>query len=151
MSLEIKNAKQELNQLLKTAKDYVLSASEKELAHKPKPNKWSKKEIIGHLIDSAINNLQRFTEIQFAEQVYKVRKYNQDGLVIANNYQNAEISEILGIWLSLNHRIVCIMDQQTEETLAYQLELPNGEISNLHFLMTDYVNHFDYHLKQIVK
>ncbi len=29
------------------------------------PNKWSKKEIIGHLINSATNNHQRFVRCQF--------------------------------------------------------------------------------------
>ncbi len=56
--------------------------------------KWSKKEILGHLIDSGINNLQRFTEIQFLEKPYKIRPYNQDELVKANNYQNKNSQEL---------------------------------------------------------
>jgi|TARA_R110000737_G_scaffold264685_1_gene272514 hypothetical protein len=62
------------------------------------PKKWSKKEILGHLIDSGINNLQRFTEIQFSDRPYVIRKYNQNELVIVNDYQNAEIKEILDFW-----------------------------------------------------
>jgi len=151
MTLEIQSAKQQLIQMLQTVEAYVSSVSEKDLAQKPAPNKWSKKEIIGHLIDSGINNLQRFTEIQFTEKPYKVKKYNQDGLVKANDYQNAEISEILGIWLALNRRIIWIMEQQSAETLAYEVILPSGELSNLHFLMTDYVDHFKYHLEQIMR
>lgn len=46
--------------------------SKEELLSKPAPGKWSKLEILGHLIDSAINNLKRFTEIQFLPQPYKV-------------------------------------------------------------------------------
>ena len=68
-------------------------------------DKWSKKEILGHLIDSGINNLQRFTEIQFENKPYKIRKYNQDELVKANEYQNSETEEIADFWLSINNRI----------------------------------------------
>ena len=53
----------------------------------PAPGKWSPQEILGHLIDSAINNLRRFTEIQFLPQPFTVVGYKQDDLVIVNNYQ----------------------------------------------------------------
>jgi len=51
-----------LEQLLKAGLEYISKCSESELAQKPTPEKWSKKEIIGHLIDSGLNNLQRFSE-----------------------------------------------------------------------------------------
>ena len=62
-----------LEQLLKSGLEYISKSSESELTQKPNPEKWSKKEIIGHLIDSGINNLQRFTEIQFENKPYKIR------------------------------------------------------------------------------
>lgn len=111
--------------------------------------KWSKKEILGHLIDSGINNLQRFTEIQFFEKPYIIRPYNQDELVKANNYQNKNSNELYELWLQLNVQVLHIIKNQTKETLAYQLILPNGNLSNLEFLIEDYFDHFYYHLKQI--
>ena len=116
---------------------------------KPSEFKWSKKEILGHLIDSGINNLQRFTEIQFFEKPYKIRPYNQDELVKANNYQNKNSNELYELWLQLNVQVLHIIKNQTKETLAYQLILPNGNLSNLEFLIEDYFDHFYYHLKQI--
>ena len=50
---------------------------------------------MGHLVDSGINNLQRFVEIQYAAKPYPIRKYEQDALVEANLYQNSDINEIL--------------------------------------------------------
>ncbi|MEM7551027.1 MAG: hypothetical protein AAF363_15185 [Bacteroidota bacterium] len=70
---------------------------------------------MAYLIDSAINNLQRFTEIQFQNKPYKISKYNQDELVKAYDYQNAETEEILKCWLALNKRIKILIKQQTEE------------------------------------
>ncbi|WP_339837403.1 DinB family protein [uncultured Flavobacterium sp.] len=112
-------------------------------------DKWSKKEILGHLIDSALNNIQRFTEIQFTAKPYKVRSYNQNELVLANAYQNKDNQELLNLWLQVNNHILCLINNQTPETLAFELILPNGEKKNLAFLIEDYLDHFYHHIKQI--
>ncbi|WP_286911791.1 DinB family protein [Flavobacterium sp. UBA4197] len=111
--------------------------------------KWSKKEILGHLIDSAINNLQRFTEIQYLEKPYSVRPYNPDELVKANRYQEKDSSDLLLLWVQLNRQIAFVMLNQTEDTLAYPLLLPDNQQRDLRFLMTDYVVHLEHHLKAI--
>ena len=139
-----------LEQLLTEASNYITSNSLSQFDIKPSPDKWSKKEILGHLIDSAINNLQRFTEIQFSKKPYQVRSYEQDLLVKANAYQSADISELLNVWIALNTRIKEIIKQQTEASLNYSLLLPNGEENDLRFLIDDYIDHLEHHLKQIM-
>jgi len=136
-------------QLLKSGLDYLSLSSEMEMNRKLSPEKWSKKEILGHLIDSGINNLQRFTEIQFEDKPYRIRKYKQNELVKANNYQNAELKEIIDFWLSINNRILNLIKQQTEKTLNYEIELDSKNISNFRFLIKDYISHLEHHLNQI--
>jgi hypothetical protein len=114
-------------------------------------NKWSKKEILGHLIDSGINNLQRFTEIQYSEKPYKIRPYNQDTLVKYNDYQNKNSQNLFDLWLHLNRHILEIIKNQTDITLEYELTLPNGTLANLQFLIEDYIEHLFYHVSQINK
>lgn len=138
-----------LDDLLASGQDYFSQESESVINHKPNPEKWSKKEILGHLIDSGINNLQRFTEIQFSTQPYKLRVYNQDELVKANNYQNSTIVEILEFWLAINKRIKFLIGHQTETTLNYKVDLYNGEQCDLRFLIIDYIDHMEHHLHQI--
>jgi hypothetical protein len=116
---------------------------------KPSETKWSKKEILGHLIDSAINNIQRFTEIQTFEKPYKIRTYNPDELVKSNDYQNKNNQELIDLWMNLNLHILHIAKNQTNETLNYKLILPNGELSDLQFLIEDYFDHLYHHLNQI--
>lgn len=140
-----------LEQLLKSGLEYISKTSESELMEKISPEKWSKKEILGHLIDSGINNLQRFTEIQFENKPYKIRNYRQDELVRVNNYQNEETKEITNFWLSINNRIKSLIEQQTEKTLNYEIVLANDNISDLRFLITDYVDHLEHHIDQIIK
>ena len=139
-----------LSQLLKQGSEFISTSSELELSKKESASKWSKKEILGHLIDSAINNLQRFTEIQYEEKPYLIRGYNQDELVKANDYQNTETKTILQFWLAINHQIMSIINNQTEETLSYKIEFNTGETYDLRFLMTDYVDHIEHHMKQIL-
>jgi len=140
-----------LGQLLKSGLEYISESSDFEMNRKPSPEKWSKKEILGHLIDSGLNNLQRFTEIQFENKPYKIRKYKQDELVKANDYQNAETKEIVEFWVSINNRIQNLIKQQTGKTLDYKIELDTGNISDLRFLIKDYVDHLEHHLNQIMK
>lgn len=140
-----------LEQLLKSGLEYLSQSSEMEMNRKTSPEKWSKKEILGHLIDSGINNLQRFTEIQFEDKPYIIRKYNQNELVKVNNYQNAKTNEIVEFWLSINNRIKNLIELQTEKTLNYKIELEKDNISDLKFLMKDYVGHLEHHLNQIMK
>ena len=140
-----------LDGLLEIVKQFTSKSIEAELNQKAGPEKWSKKEIMGHLIDSGINNLQRFTEIQFEKRPYRIRRYNQDELVKANDYQHAEIKEIVYFLLAINNRIKHLMTQQTAQTLDYKIELDNGKISDLRFLMKDYVDHFEHHINQITK
>ncbi len=139
----------QFEQLLKNGLEYLSKSSEQEMSRKSSPEKWSKKEILGHLIDSGINNLQRFTEIQFENKPYRIRKYRQNELVKANDYQNAELKEIIDFWSSINNRILNLTKQQTEKTLNYEIELDNKNISNFRFLIIDYISHLKHHLNQI--
>ncbi|WP_103070252.1 DinB family protein [Aquimarina sediminis] len=136
--------------LLKKGARFVASSTEEDLKFKPSSEVWSKKEIIGHLIDSGIANLQRFTEIQFENRPYKIRGYNQNELVKSNSYNEADPLELLGLWLSINERIIQVVKVQNESTLSYQIELGNGEISDFKFLIKDYVVHLEHHLNQIM-
>lgn len=121
----------------------------KDFEQKLSENKWSKKEILGHLIDSAINNIQRFTEIQYTEKPYKIRPYNQNELVKWNDYQNKNNQDLYDLWLQLNNHILHIIRNQTTETLQYQVILTTGEVATLEFLIQDYLDHFYHHLQQI--
>ena len=140
-----------LEKLLKKGLEYVAQSSEEELSNKESESKWSKKEIFGHLIDSGINNLQRFTEIQFEKKPYQIRSYNQNELIKANDYQNSNSKEIVEFWSSINRKILHLIKIQTETTLNYKIELEKDNFSDLRFLIDDYVAHLEHHLKQIMK
>lgn len=139
-----------LDHLIQMGLEYLNHVDTTVLSLKISPEKWSKKEILGHLIDSGINNLQRFTEIQYESKPYKIRKYKQDELVRANDYQHAEIQELAVFWKAVNFRITKLILLQTDKTLAFPVDLGENKIVDLAFLIRDYMDHLEHHLKQIM-
>ena len=73
-------------------------------------------------------------------------------LVQDNDYQNAEIDELLSFLMALNVRIKNLMALQNTETLSTKIELyTDGNFSDLRYLMEDYVVHFEHHVNQIIE
>jgi hypothetical protein len=118
---------------------------------KPASDKWSKKQIIGHLIDSAQINLQRFVRCTYEEGFKLI--YEQVEWVEANRYEHADIGELLLLWTSLNKQIVRVMANYPGERLNVQCD--NGKASatfhTVEWLMQDYVDHLNHHLNQALK
>ncbi len=138
------------NQLVDVTKTYLEGAKPQLLTAKPSPKKWSKKEILGHLIDSAMHNLKRFTEIRFKTKPYQIIDYYQDELVHFNDYQGADIKNLIALWASLNRQIIHVIEQLDEKTLQEQARLPNQTATSLLFLINDYLEHLEYHVRQII-
>lgn len=139
----------ELRALVDSAYPKFSEISEDQWRYKPSPGKWSKIEILGHLVDSALNNLQRFTEINFSEKPYRVRSYDQDKLVAVNHYQHQPVAEVIELWVALNKQISYIMSKQNHQALKYAVKLPQGQLKDLNWLMEDYMVHLKHHLKQL--
>ncbi|PBI85102.1 DinB superfamily protein [Flavobacterium sp. ACN2] len=135
-------------QLLNENVNYIPTIQNETLDAK-NPGKWSKKEVLGHLVDSAIHNLVRFTEINYSEKPYRHRPYNQIELVNLNQYQKTDIKELTQLWFSLNNQIVRIMKSVDKNTLDYKIILSDESVIDLRFLMTDYVEHLEHHINQI--
>lgn len=125
--------------------------SQEQLVIPRQPGKWSKQQILGHLIDSAINNLKRFTDIQFLPQPYTTQSYKQDELVVANNYNALPLQHLLQLWESLNRQIVYVVQNIPETKLCWQVNpgYDDGATRSLEWIIADYVAHMEHHLRQI--
>lgn len=120
------------------------------------PDTWSRKEILGHLIDSAINNLKRFTDAQLIEGAYMVQGYDQNKLVVINHYHDLPLGHLLALWSSLNMQIVYVTEaMQDKVSIPIRFERmghPPTEQSDqtLGWLIEDYVAHLEHHLKKLL-
>lgn len=140
-------------QILKTIIDTELkrfeTISEDEWSYKASPEKWSRKEIIGHLCDSAFTNIRRFVVTQYKENENIV--YDQDHWVKAQNYQNIPTAEVINLWKSLNYQIVYIVENMPDEVLQRTSDTSKTtpEILTLEVLIKGYIDHLHHHLKTI--
>jgi hypothetical protein len=151
MSGELKKVFNRLQENINLVPTKFLKYSEEELRKKPAPNKWSMKELLGHLIDSAVINHLRFIEIQFMPQPFFVNRYYQDELVTIQNYNEIDTQHLVNLWKIFNEHILIIMHNTPGKNLSLKIipEQPFEEADTLFFLMKDYVDHMDHHLKQI--
>lgn len=121
--------------------------SELKFLIKPSPEKWSKKEILGHLIDSAANNQQRFIRTQFEHR--PAIFYDQDNWVTHNHYNQLPAKHLIRFWTVYNIHIIEIIKKIPEENLLRECKMRNGNYVTLAFLINDYVDHLDHHISQI--
>jgi len=120
-----------------------------ELEHKPAPGKWSKKEIIGHLIDSAQNNIQRFVRAQYLHQPHIV--YHQDEWVSAQNYQQYNREDLVALWTLLNRHLCIILANMPVSAYNNTVNVGKEEdkLVTIQFLAEDYIVHHLHHIHQI--
>jgi hypothetical protein len=85
--------------------------------------KWSRKEILGHLIDSAIYNHQRFVRSQFED--VPVISYDQDKCVENNYYQETDPEQLISFWTSYNLQILSLIRLMPE--VNFQKKCINGQ------------------------
>ena len=114
---------------------------------KPAPNKWSKKEILGHLIDSAANNHQRFMRLQLQTEI-SLPGYDQDDWVRLNGYQQRTWNEIVTLWSAYNRHLASVIESLDDSALGHVWHSPDGDVT-LEFIASDYVRHLKHHLAQI--
>jgi transcriptional regulator len=144
----IEKALNRLEYIINLTPKMLTEISEESMSTKPSPTKWSKKEIIGHLIDSATNNHQRFVRGQF-ENIPEI-SYDQNNWNEFSFYNQIESKQIISFWTIYNKQIIEIVKRIPKENLEKQIKIGNN-ILTLEFLIIDYVEHLEHHLKQIIE
>ncbi len=115
---------------------------------KPAPGKWSIQEIIGHLLDSAVNNHHRFIRAQEVELLI-FPGYAQEHWVRAQNYNQSPWPNLLELWQLYNRHLAHVIDAVPAEKLEMECRIGSYPPETLGFLIEDYLVHLKHHLKQI--
>jgi hypothetical protein len=116
---------------------------------KPSAAKWSKKEILGHLIDSCQNNIRRMIVARYDDTPNIV--YHQDFWVDAAGYQNYSKDDVVELWYLLNKHFIHILNHLPEDDRTDLCDIGKGspEVRTLEWIATDYLRHLQHHLQQI--
>jgi hypothetical protein len=109
---------------------------------------WSRKQVIGHLIDSASNNHQRFVRAMLLEQ-RPFPDYDQAATVRVQAVQEAEWLMLISLWASYNRYLAHVIAQIPADKLETLCRIGDREPVTLRFLAEDYLVHLLHHLGQI--
>jgi hypothetical protein len=156
----MKTVETELREAVAAFTPRLLALSESESNRPPAPGKWCPKEVIGHLIDSASNNHQRFVRAQFTDDLV-FPGYEQEAWVAAQRYRAAPWSDLVGLWRLFNLHLARVVEavpasvrQQPRarhnlHELAWQ-PVAQNQPATLEYFMRDYVGHLEHHIGQIL-
>lgn len=149
-----------LKDIMDTVYPIFNKMSSAQFGEKPSENKWSPKEIIGHLVDSAFNNHRRLILAENQDDLL-FDGYDQDEWVRRNNYQNRSKDEVLELWRISNLQFGHVANSLSKEKLNAKtkahsyfgwsmIPFEEGKEENVQYLIADYVYHTEHHILQIL-
>jgi hypothetical protein len=150
---------EELRAVVDSSAADLLALPPEVAARKPAAGGWSIKEVVGHLIDSAANNHQRFVRAQWQEDLVFIG-YAQEEWVAAQQYQQAPWTELVVLWREYNRQLARVMTavpahirhrvhaRHNLDAIAW-MPVAATTSTTLDYLMCDYVAHLRHHLRQI--
>ena len=137
----------ELDKVVSRYKALLEKIPLEEMQRSPTPGKWSKKQIIGHLIDSAQNNIRRLVLAQYEKDPLIV--YQQDKWVEISGYQDWKEAELLDLWSLLNRQMVLIMRNTSPE--SGNATALTSDSHSLEWLAEDYLKHLRHHMHKVLE
>jgi hypothetical protein len=138
---------EKLLSLVEVAEPRLREISEKESVQPILPGGWSRKQVIGHLIDSASNNHQRFVRAALQTSL-DFPGYDQSGSVQVQAVQRADWQLLVALWAAYNRYLAHVIAQLPASKLETVCRIGSGDAVTLGFLATDYVTHLVHHLSQ---
>lgn len=138
----------ELIQVVEVASQRLGRLSDSEVSVKTDEGKWSRKEILGHLIDSATNNHHRFVRAQQVEE-FTFPKYEQELWVKQQGYDESSWHELIEFWRLYNRHLAQVIKRIPDEKLEVVCRIGPYEPVSLRYLVEDYLIHLKHHLNQL--
>ena len=139
----------QLRELIKKASLSLSKISAGRAAEPLKDGGWSRKQVLGHIIDSASNNHQRFVRASIQPELVWPN-YEQESWVKANGYDAAPWDELVQFWTLYNLHLLRVISRIPEEKTSTVCRLGNESPMTLAELIASYIKHLEHHLNQIL-
>jgi hypothetical protein len=139
----------QIEQTLSTAHPRLAALTEEAALARSAQGAWSKKEELGHLIDSAANNHQRFVRLQH-EALLVLPGYAQDEWNRVQHYQERTWTDLVEFWIAYNRHLAHVLRHADPTRLENCWRDPKSGDLTLRFIMTDYLSHLNHHLSHIL-
>jgi hypothetical protein len=138
----------QLRCLVETAEPGLRQIPESESMRPALPGGWSRKQVIGHLIDSASNNHQRFVRAMLQPSL-DFPSYDQEGNIRVQAVQEADWVLLVSLWAAYNRYLAHLIAHIPPSQLDMPCRIGAGEPVTLGFLASGYLTHLRHHLRQI--
>jgi len=138
----------ELRQVANSFSTELMAADARAAARRPDAQTWSPKEVLGHLIDSAANNHQRFVRAQQTDAL-TVPGYEQNHWVRSQGYQDADWPHLVALWTHLNLHLADVIARIPPGKYAVPCVIDGSDPATLVFVIVDYLRHLKHHMAQI--
>jgi DinB superfamily len=135
--------------ILATTPLRLVDISKGDASHPLAAGRWSKKELLGHLIDSAANNHQRFVRAQLAGS-YDGPTYQQEQWVVAQGYASESWFDLVNLWLFYNRHLLHVIRLVPEAAWPVLCAIGGSAPVPLSEVISSYVDHLEHHLGQIL-
>jgi hypothetical protein len=141
---------EELRGIVDEASEWLGNLTEDVVAQRPGAGEWSVKEILGHLVDSAANNHQRFVRLQITDDL-QFPNYSQDNdrWVAIQAYNHTDWKALIQLWRHYNHHLARIIAAVDQACIDNVWQVDQDTRFTLAELMIDYPVHMKGHLRHI--
>jgi hypothetical protein len=146
----MKDIAREIRITVEEVSGLLSSMKPNEVSSKDSPDEWSKKEILGHLIDSAANNHQRFVRAS-CHSAATFPPYNQDDWVRIQRYNESEWATLVALWSAYNRHLSDVIERIPADALFSPCNIGKEEPVPLEFVIRDYLRHLRHHLNKILE
>jgi hypothetical protein len=137
-----------LERVVKSAQVILRQVSEADSKRPVLKGGWSRKQVLGHLIDSASNNHQRFVRAALQGSL-EFPRYDQDGCVRVQAVESVLWPLLVTLWTNYNLYLAHVIANLPADKLEAQCRIGEDEPVTLRFLAEDYLTHLLHHLAQI--
>jgi len=144
----MKELSTKLSTLVERAESRLRAVGSQESAEPVLSGGWSRRQVLGHLIDSASNNHQRFVRAALQPSL-EFPGYDQNANIRLQAVQEADWSLLISLWAAYNRYLAHILAHLPASKLETPCRIGSNEIVTLEFLARDYVRHLAHHLAQI--
>jgi hypothetical protein len=145
----MKTTSERIREMVVAAKPQLLKIPPDDASKKLRPDTWSKKEVLGHLIDSASNNHQRF--VRAAQNIAgDFPTYNQNRWVEVQRYNEMNWSDLVELFSQYNLHLCRVIELLPREVLNNPCNIGKENPVTLEFVIEDYLRHLGHHIEEML-
>ena len=145
----MKDVARQIRSIVTTVEPQLAGMADDDVRVKPAADEWSKKEILGHLIDSAANNHQRFVRAAI-DDAATFPTYDQNKWVGMQRCNDRPWRSLVALWSAYNFHLCHIIECIPEAAASAPCNIGQDEPARLDFVVQDYLRHLRLHLTDIL-